>query len=121
MPFRTSKVQRIDILQTGDSTVFQIGDSEEHNLHADVLAVQREEVTFFESDYTLDRFATFCADITQPVVDEPLEIITLNESPFIRVEFVNIQSVVTSSVVQIGSTVSTYAESRVKTIRHLAR
>ncbi|MGO0062035.1 spore germination protein GerPE [Brevibacillus fluminis] len=120
MPFRTSHVKRIDILQTSDSTVVQIGDAEEDILDANVLAVQREEVTFFESDYPLDRYALFGAAIPQPVVDEQLDIIKVNESPFIRVQLVTIQSVAASSVVQIGSTDFTCAESRVKTIRHLA-
>ncbi|MET3288176.1 UNVERIFIED_CONTAM: spore germination protein PE [Brevibacillus sp. OAP136] len=121
MPFRTSNVQRIDILQTGDSTVVQIGDAEEYILNADVLAVQREEVTFIESDYPLDRYTLFDAAIPQPVIDEPLDTIKVNESPFIRVQLVTIQSVAASSVVQIGSTDFTCVESRVKTIRHLAR
>lgn len=121
MPQRTSHVQRIDILQTGDSTVFLIGDSEETVLNAQVLAIQREEVIFVESEYPLEKYDLFYADIPQPAVDEQLDMIKVNESPFIRVQLVTIQSVAASSVIQIGSNDRTYAESRVKTIRHLSR
>lgn len=120
MPNRISHVKKIDIITTSDSTVFQIGDSKENILFAQVLAVQREEVVLRESEYPLERYPIFSLAIPQPVIDEEIDIITVNESPFIKVQHVQIQNVAASSLVQIGSSDTTISEARVKTIRHLA-
>lgn len=120
MSSRISHVSKIDILSIGDSNVFIIGDSKENRQYAQVFAIQREQVIFFEREYPFHRYKIFSSEIPQPIIDEDIEIIRFNESPFIRVQHIMISSVAASSIVQIGSNETVESKSRVKTVRHLA-
>ncbi|MBO8171741.1 MAG: spore germination protein GerPE [Bacillaceae bacterium] len=118
---RISSVDLLDILESGDNAVIEIGDSRRISPETHVIAVQREKAIFFEHEFSFGDYEIFFRDIPRPVVSEDVEITTLHRSPVIQVKNIDIFSVSTSGVVHIGSGDNIRAEARIKHIRHLLR
>ncbi|USG66182.1 spore germination protein GerPE [Brevibacillus ruminantium] len=121
MQKRISYVQRIDILSLGPSCVAEIGDTEKLTPRSHVLALQREQPIFFDDELNFRDYSMFCEEIPQPIVNEQMEMMTVNQSPFIRVKDISINNVAASAIVHLGSTNLIRSEARAKNIRHLLR
>lgn len=100
------------------STVFA-GDMKEFSPITYALAVQREIPIYNANEGDLSQFIIFQSQIPEPSKQNPVPVTVTNENPYIRVGAVNILSVSTSSLFQIGSNQYIRAESRVKHIRQL--
>lgn len=119
MASRVSSVGRIRI--TDVSSCLEIGDSEQITPVNHVIAVQREKVIFFQNEFNFRDYAIFFRPMAIPVVNENIRMTTTNESSVIGVKNIEIFSVSSSGVVQIGSSEALRSESRIKHIRHLLR
>lgn len=115
---RTSVVGSIKVLNVGIASVLKIGDSVEVTPNANVLAVQRQVSTFWGNEGDLSQYSVFKQKIPIPLVHESVHIEKVNESPFIRVGRMNISSLSSSAVVQLGSTSQIKTSTRTKHIRH---
>lgn len=118
---RTSVVGIVRVISVADSSVVEIGDSIHLSLKNKVLAVQREKELFYGNEGNFEDFSIFSEPIPIPLINENLIFTRYNPSPFIRVHHINIVGVASSSVLQIGSTSTVTAESRIKHIRQLLR
>lgn len=118
---RTSHVHIFTNISIDASSVIEIGDSEQVNAIAYILAVQRDKATFYENEFQFGDYTAFCEPLPLPVDQEPITILTFHENPSIRVDKVNVSFAAASSVIHIGSSESVQLETRVKNIRHLVR
>lgn len=118
---RVSCVPLISIIDVGNTGVFEIGDSQRIAPTSNIIAVQREKAIFWENEFDFHDYSMFQEQIPQPFVYENIEMTTVHECPCIHVENIEISFVAASSTVQIGSSQTITAESRVKHIRHLLR
>jgi spore germination protein PE len=117
---RTSLVETIKLHSVAFSSVFEVGDSVEITPYSRVFAVQREHELYYSNEGDFNAFPLFSRRIPVPTVDEQIVINRTNQSPFINVQNIYILGASASSVVQIGSTDTIDAESRVKNIRQLS-
>lgn len=121
MPNRTSHVHSLTSISVDNSSVLQIGDSNEVTAVSNVLALQRERAIFYENEFLFKDFLLFCEPIPLPELCEPIDLYTFDEIPAIRVNKVTVDFAAASSVIHIGSSQSVSLESRVKNIRHLLK
>lgn len=118
---RVTSIDSLEHLSVDDSSVIQIGDSDQIRSCAVVIAVQREKAVFFENEFNFRDYAFFSEPIPKPQLTEPICITACKEAPVIRVHKVNVPFVVASSVIHIGSSDRITSVARVKHIRHLLR
>ncbi|MED4585961.1 spore germination protein GerPE [Brevibacillus choshinensis] len=118
---RTSHVHTFTNISIDASSVIEIGDSEEINAIANILAVQRDKAIFYENEFQFGDYTAFCEPLPLPVDQEPICLLTFHETPSIRVDKVNVSFAAASSLIHIGSSECVQLETRVKNIRHLVR
>ncbi|MFM1653395.1 spore germination protein GerPE [Brevibacillus sp. B_LB10_24] len=121
MNSRISSVQHVSILNIDPYSIFEVGDSFHVHPITKAIAVQRQQAIFLESEFPLSDYPMFTERIPQPFVVEPLKMETINKSPFLNVDNIKINNMVSSSVLHLGSSRILHSEARVKTIRHLLR
>jgi len=121
MAKRTSHVQSLTNISVDTSSVIQIGDSKELDAVSYVLAVQREKAIFYENEFLFRDYFAFCEPIDVPVITEPLEITTCQETSAICVNKARVNFLAASSVLHVGSNESICLGSRVKNIRHIMK
>jgi spore germination protein PE len=116
---RVSLVGGINVHEVTLSSTLLVGDIVHVTNRSRALAVQRQEAVFRGDEGSFEKFGVFSRPIPKPIVDEPETIVYRNEDPFIRVNLVNIISISSSSLTQVGSNRTIDLESRVKHIRQL--
>ncbi|WP_221564881.1 spore germination protein GerPE [Alkalihalobacillus sp. TS-13] len=114
---RISVVQYIDIVSVTTSSIVQAGDTNILTPVSRALAVQRQESTYDEDEHRFDMYPIFSMPFP-PLRYETIPVKTVQESPAIHVNSINIIGVAASSVVRIGKTDFVSSEARVKHIRH---
>jgi spore germination protein PE len=115
---RFSNVNSAYVNSVGISSVFQIGDSRQIKPSVKVFAVQREEERYYGKEGDLSQYPIFEEEIPQPILYEQLTSTFFHENPRINVNTINILSLSSSAVFQIGSTKDIVCETRTKHIRH---
>lgn len=116
---RVSLVGGITVHDVTLGSTLLVGDIVHVANRSRALAVQRQEAVYRGDEGSFEKFGVFSRPIPKPIVDEPETITFRNENPFIRVNFVNIISISSSTLAQVGSNRTIDLESRVKHIRQL--
>ncbi|PAE20789.1 spore gernimation protein [Bacillus sp. 7504-2] len=116
---RTSVVDRIIINSLSIVSTFEIGDSSQIQAFSRAIALQRERQTFFSNEIRFSDFDIFTEAIPMEPIFENVTFETNSIHPIIKVGFLDITGVSTSSVIHIGNTKNINMESRIKHIRHL--
>ncbi|SDH49734.1 spore germination protein GerPE [Alteribacillus bidgolensis] len=120
MSKRTSIVKTLKVTDVTTSSVFEIGDAVNIRASSKAFAVQREHELFFTNEGDFEDYPIFTQEISKPIIDEQLNIHRYNDSPYIKVNKINVIGVAASGVFQIGSTKNIENQSRVKHIRQLS-
>lgn len=116
---RISVVDLIYVNSFSFSSIFEIGDSKKITPVSQALAVQREVPVFFTNEGDLSKFPIFSRELPKVKVTETINMNIFNQNPIIKVDSIRVNGVSSAAVMQIGSTETIHAESRVKHIRKL--
>ncbi|KAB2337167.1 spore germination protein GerPE [Cytobacillus depressus] len=116
---RTSIVDQFHVDTLIIGSVIEIGDSTFIQGFSRALAVHREVDTFFGNEGNFASYRAYTKPIPFPLIDEAITMQTVNLSPAIKVNSININGVSASSVVHIGSSQHIAMEARIKHIRQL--
>ena len=116
---RISKVGNIKVKSVIFASTLQIGDSNEINGFARVLAVQRQREVFFSNEGDFSLFKIFSYPLPLPPIDEPLTIHSTSPNPIIKVGSIDVTALSTSSFMHIGSTEHIRMETRILHIRQI--
>ena len=100
------------------SAVF-IGDMKQFQPTANIFAVQREIPTYYGNEGDLSPYLVFRSPIPIPSENNTVPAAITNDNGYIRVGAIQVLSVSTSSLYQVGSTDYIQCESRLKHIRQL--
>ncbi|MDF1507380.1 spore germination protein GerPE [Robertmurraya sp. DFI.2.37] len=116
---RTSAVDRVIINSLSIVSTFEVGDSSQIQAFSRAIALQRERQTFFSNEIKFSDFDIFTETIPVEPIFENVSFETNSVHPIIKVGFLDITGVSTSSIIHIGNTKNINMESRIKHIRHL--
>ncbi|QGQ98650.1 spore germination protein GerPE [Paenibacillus psychroresistens] len=119
---RTSIVNYIIVSGISSASTLIVGDSAKISGHTRALAVQRQFAVFFTSEAEFEDYPSFNKELPQPNL--PLEKVNMNvvqESPFIKVNRVDVIGLAEASALQIGSTSLINSESRIKHFRQFVK
>jgi len=116
---RISRVGNIKVKSVIFASTLQIGDSNEINGLARVLAVQRQREVFFSNEGDFSLFKIFSYPLSLPPINEPLTIHITSPNPIIKVGSIDVTALSTSAFMHIGNTEHIRMESRVLHIRQL--
>lgn len=116
---RISKVGTIKVKSIIFASTLQIGDSNEINGLARVLAVQRQREVFLSNEGDFSLFKIFSYSLPLPPINEPLTIHTTSPNPIIKVDLIDVTALSTSAFMHIGNTKHIRMESRVLHLRQL--
>ncbi|WP_273125714.1 spore germination protein GerPE [Metabacillus sp. HB246100] len=116
---RYSQVTSAYVNSIGISSVFHIGDSQQITPSVKVLAIQREEERYYESEGDLSKFPIFSEEIPKPIYYEELTTNFFHENPKINVSAIHVTAISSSGVFHIGSTRDIMCETRTKHFRQL--
>ncbi|WP_404449194.1 spore germination protein GerPE [Sutcliffiella horikoshii] len=116
---RISRVNDINLHSLSFSSYFHIGDSYYINAKSRALAVKREFPKFYGKEGNFSDFPIFSMQSPTPVLTERVNMTVYNVNPNICVNHIKIKGVSSSSVLQIGSSQTICAESRIKHTRQL--
>lgn len=118
---RLSVVGTLNINTVSNTTVLEIGDSEDIAPINYTLAVQREKAIFWENEFDFSDYTIFSRAFPQPVANEPITITRIQECPQINVHHIRVFILLFSAVTHIGSSERLNSETRIKHVRHLLR
>lgn len=116
---RVSKVDNIEVKSVIFGSHIQIGDSNELNGLARVLAVQRQREVFFGNEGDFSLFKIYSYPLPLPPINEPLTIHTTSPNPIIKVGSIDVTALSTSAFMHIGNTNHITMESRILHIRQI--
>lgn len=116
---RISNVNEINVHSLSFSSHFLIGDSCFINARSKALAVKREFPRFYGKEGSFSEFPIFSMENLIPKVDENIQMCVKNVNPNITVNRIKVKGVSSSSILQVGSTNTIFAESKIKHIRQL--
>lgn len=116
---RISRVNEIDLMSLSFSSYFHIGDSFHIKADSKALAVKREFPRFYGNEGSFSAYPVFSITTPTPVITESVNMCISNPNLNICVNRIDVYGVSSSSVLQIGSTQTICADSRVKHIRQL--
>ncbi|WP_238378771.1 spore germination protein GerPE [Halalkalibacillus sediminis] len=114
---RDSRVQRIKCHSLEFSSILQVGDSEQINPYADVLAIQQEGAVF-SNELTFEEQGFFQKQLPEQLITVPIEIKRKNYSS-IDVGGIEMIGATASSIVHIGSVQTGNSKAHVKHVRRL--
>lgn len=114
---RTSIVAHVIVSSVTSASTLIIGDTAKVTSHNRAFAVQRQVAKFFADEAEFEDFPFFSKYIPQPSINGRINMKVMNESPYIRVNSVDIIGVAEASTMQVGSTRSFELESRIKHFR----
>jgi len=118
---RTSVVNQIKLQSVSTASQFMVGDSAAINAHTQALAVQRQVAVFFKNEADFAHYPLFTKSIPKPIVDEQIQMIVDQQSPYIKVNSIHVIGVAQASAMQIGSTQHINLESRIKHFRQFVK
>ncbi|WP_078381486.1 spore germination protein GerPE [Sutcliffiella halmapala] len=116
---RISRVNEVGLMALAFSSTFHIGDSCYIKADSKALAVKREFPRFYGNEGNFSAYKVFTENTPTPVITEMVSMQISNQNPDICVNRLTVNGVSSSSVLQIGSTQTICANSRVKHIRQL--
>lgn len=116
---RISAVRGVSVNEVGLGSIFLAGDCITVRPRSAALAIQRQTAVFNGSEGSFQAFPIYSRPIPLPAADDSVRFTVTNAGRFIHVGAVDIISVSSSSVLQIGSNEDICTESRVKHIRQL--
>lgn len=116
---RVSAVQNVVVREVGFASILLAGDCVNVQPRSKALAVQRQSSIYYGNEGSFQQFPIFSKPIPLPVIDENVHFTVNNLNPLIHVKNVDIVSISSSSVLQIGSNRTIDAENRTKHIRQL--
>ncbi|MDF2721222.1 MAG: spore germination protein [Paenibacillus sp.] len=116
---RISAVQQVIVREVGYSSFLFVGDCVAVRPVSRALAIQRQTPNFYGNEGSFEAYEIFSKPIPLPLDSEAVHMETVNRHPIIQVQKVDIVSISSSSVVQLGSNRTIEAETRTKHIRHL--
>jgi spore germination protein PE len=114
---RTSVVKSIKIHGTSEASIAQIGDNVKTETEAKVLALHRQIPVFLGREGGFAHYPIFSKPLPQPIVDEPMIMNIVNESPWIEANRIHILGISVAAVFQVGSNHCIETQARVKHIR----
>jgi spore germination protein PE len=114
---RISKVKNIKIDSVAESAIVLVGDAVHVRPRSKEIEVQQEKTTFTGNEPKFYDYPIFTRPIPQPAVDEDVQMIVQNKSPWIKVNKVDIVVITASAVFQVGSNKSIHTDDRKKEIR----
>ncbi|MGG2016246.1 spore germination protein GerPE [Bacillus sp. S10(2024)] len=113
-----SVVHQPTVITLGLGSVFQIGDTNHMELKYRSIIVQREIPYFFSQEGNFEAYNIFVDDeITIPTRINEVNMTVVNQNPFIEVDCITIQSMLSASCLHIGSIDYVFANSRILQIR----
>jgi spore germination protein PE len=116
---RLSKVNQLRITSVSNSSITQIGDSNQIHASSKALAVQREAEVFYDYEGDFSLFPIFSEPIPFSPLDGNVSFNKIDLLPCIKVPYISIVGVSSSSIIHIGNSKNVYMESRVKHIRQI--
>lgn len=119
---RISVVDFIKVNSLSFSSILEIGDSTKITPVSQALAVQREVPLFFTNEGDFSQYPIFSRELPKPPKTNETKTLstnTYNQNPIIKVGSIRVNGVSSAAVMQIGSTDTIHAESKVKHIRKL--
>lgn len=118
---RMSVVQHIAVNEVTLASTLLIGDVVDVKPLTLALAVHRQVSDYVGTEGSFRKYPVFTSPIPQPVVYENVSMTVRNSNPFIRVRSVDVISVSSSSLLQVGSNCRMDLESRGKDIRQFVQ
>ncbi|WP_020059857.1 spore germination protein GerPE [Bacillus sp. 123MFChir2] len=116
-----SVVHQPSVFSLGLSAVVQIGDTNHAELKSRAIVVQREIPNFHSKEEKFESYELFVDDeITIPTRVNEVQMKVINKNPFIEVNCITIQSMLSASCLHIGSIDYVFANSRILQIRQFA-
>ncbi|ENQ3080508.1 spore germination protein GerPE [Bacillus cereus] len=113
-----SVVHQPSVSSLGLSAVVQIGDTNHAELKSRAIIVQREIPNFLSKEESFESYEMFVDDeITIPTRVNEVQMKVINKNPFIEVNCITIQSMLSASCLHIGSIDYVFANSRILQIR----
>ena len=116
---RVSKVDNVKVKSIIFGSYIQIGDSNEMNGLARILAVQRQREIFYSNEGDFSLFKIYSYPLPLPPINEPLTIHTTSPNPIIKVGSIDVTALSTSAFMHIGNTKHITMETRVLHIRQI--
>jgi spore germination protein PE len=116
---RISMVDEVNVLSLSFSSYLHIGDSYCINAKSKALAVKREYPRYYGNEGSFAAYPIFTMKTPTPVITENLNTGISNANPNINVNNISVKGVSSSSILQVGSSHSIFAEARIKHIRQL--
>ncbi|ALC91917.1 spore gernimation protein [Bacillus sp. FJAT-18017] len=116
---RSSSVKSIIVESVQYSSLVQLGDTSIINGFSRAIAVQRERELFYGNEGEFASFPVFSKEIPLPLLNEPIQILSFNENPIIKVGSIKINGISSSSFLHVGNVNHISLEGRVKHIRQL--
>ncbi|WP_047153868.1 spore germination protein GerPE [Aneurinibacillus tyrosinisolvens] len=117
MSVRISVVKKIEILSVSSSAIVHIGDAVKVKPRSKTIELERDLPAFTENEADFSHYSVFSIPISQPTVQENVDMTVKNKSPWIKVNQVNVVDISSSSIFQVGSNQSMNTEARYKQIR----
>jgi spore germination protein PE len=118
---RTSLVNYVILTSIADSSTFIAGDVAKITSNTRAYAVQRQVAVFFKEEGEFEDFPLFSREIPRPGIAEQVNMRVIQESPYIRVNSVDVIGVAQGSSMQIGSTLIIDLEARIKHFRQFVK
>ncbi|MDP7977543.1 spore germination protein GerPE [Bacillus sp. WLY-B-L8] len=113
-----SVVHQPSVSSLGLSAVVQIGDTNHAELKSRAIIVHREMPNFLSKEGSFESYEIFVDDeITIPTRVNEVQMKVINKNPFIEVNRITIQSMLSASCLHIGSIDYVFANSRILQIR----
>ncbi|MEF3302030.1 spore germination protein GerPE [Paenibacillus sp. GYB003] len=116
---RISAVEYIHIREVGLGSICFVGDCVELKPSGKALAVQRQISVYSGNEGSFSAFPIFSRPIPLPSPNVGVDTRFTNVDPFINVRHVDIISLSSSAILQVGSNDRIRADNRVKHIRQL--
>ncbi|PEA53119.1 spore gernimation protein GerPE [Bacillus pseudomycoides] len=113
-----SVVHQPSVSSLGLGAVIQIGDTNHAELKSRAIIVQREIANFLSQEGRFEAYEIFVDDeITIPTRVNEVQMKVINTNPFIEVNCITIQSMLSASCLHIGSIDYAFINSRILQIR----
>ncbi|GGE72617.1 spore germination protein GerPE [Priestia taiwanensis] len=114
---RTSLVDGVIVNSFAESSICQIGDSNEIVAYDAVFALQRRFASFNGNEGTAEHEAISQKEMPFPTYPDEVRMAVFHEKPFIHVHRVRILGVSSSSLLHVGSTNRVFLQAKIKHIR----
>lgn len=116
---RISNVNEINVHTLIFSSHILIGDSCIIDARSKALAVKREYPLYYGNEGSFAEYPIFSLENPIPIVSEKVQMSVSNPNPNIHVNRIRVKGISSSSILQVGSTNTIFAEAKIKHIRQL--